>query len=491
MADEFSRSVARVVAAQIAEASGFDACQESAIEILADLLLRYLTTVCSSSHSYAELAGRSQSNLADLLLSLEELGVTAEDLHQHLELQRSDVPFAHTLAPFPVRTQRPVPPTFADQGEPHPAHLPAFLPAFPDPHTYQHTAAFAGHEADPHKQRQSMLEAKQKAEAALNKLHQRMSSKAAQPDINPFLVAPAVEQLPAQLPAATVGAAAAAPAPAPAVGAPGGGAPSTRAGAAADAAAPSAAAAAAQHGGSTHAPASAAADQQQQHAQLQLAQVQPQQQDAAEEWDDEDVLFEQAAVLKAFSSILHTELIAKELRGGLQEDQQQQQQRDKQPHELQKQQLDDMGVVEEQPMDVDGEGPAAAGAADGSAVAGNWLGWKQHQQQQGSGAAAAAAAGSDALAETEVLRFGIDSLAAGRRAALSLAGGQGPQDMYEQQAKQQGRVAGVGGARQRKSKYDADPKLAQAEGILNLGPEAVFNAVGGMHNMWDTGNGME
>jgi histone H3/H4 len=89
MADEFSRSVARVIAAQIAEASGFEACQESAIEILADLLLRYLTTVCSSSHSYAELAGRSQSNLADVLLSLEELGVTADDLHQHLELQVS------------------------------------------------------------------------------------------------------------------------------------------------------------------------------------------------------------------------------------------------------------------------------------------------------------------------------------------------------------------------------------------------------------------
>jgi histone H3/H4 len=87
MADEYSRSVARVIAAQIAEASGFDACQESAIEVLADLLLRYLTTVCSSSHSYAELAGRSQSNLADVLLSLEELEVTADDLHQHLELQ--------------------------------------------------------------------------------------------------------------------------------------------------------------------------------------------------------------------------------------------------------------------------------------------------------------------------------------------------------------------------------------------------------------------
>uniref|UniRef100_A0A383W5E7 Transcription initiation factor TFIID subunit 8 n=1 Tax=Tetradesmus obliquus TaxID=3088 RepID=A0A383W5E7_TETOB len=475
MADEFSRSVARVIAAQIAEASGFEACQESAIEILADLLLRYLTTVCSSSHSYAELAGRSQSNLADVLLSLEELGVTADDLHQHLELQKTDVPFAHTLAPYPVRTQRPAPPTFADQAEPHPAHVPGFLPAFPDPHTYQHTAAFAGHEADPHKQRQSMLEAKQKAEAALNKLHQRMSSKAAQPDTNPFLAAPAVEQLPAQLPAAAAAAAGSAGSSAAAAAA---------AASKGDAAAPPVAADAAQNGSSTPAPAATVAEQPQ-AAQLQQPQQQ-QQEAAASEYDEEDALFEQAAVLKAFSSILPARLIERELRGSLQE--QQQQQQDQKLADEQRQQQQDAGVVEDQPMDVDM--PSAAAAPDESADAGSWLGWKQ-QQQGNAAAAAAAAAGPGALAEAEVLRFGIDSLAAGRSAALSLAGGKGPGDAYELQAKQQGRVAGVGGARQRKSKYDADPKLAQAEGILNLGPEAVFNSVGGMHELWDSGNSME
>lgn len=88
MADDFSRSVARVVVAQIAEGTGFDTCQESAVDILADLLLRYLSTVCASSHSLAEQAGRSQANLADVLLSLEELGVSADDLHSHIQLQQ-------------------------------------------------------------------------------------------------------------------------------------------------------------------------------------------------------------------------------------------------------------------------------------------------------------------------------------------------------------------------------------------------------------------
>ncbi len=87
MAEDFSRHISRVVASQIAEATGFDACQDSAVEILGDLLLRYLSTVCFGSHSYAELAGRSQSNLSDVLLALEDLGVTPEDLHQHMQLQ--------------------------------------------------------------------------------------------------------------------------------------------------------------------------------------------------------------------------------------------------------------------------------------------------------------------------------------------------------------------------------------------------------------------
>lgn len=91
MANELSRAVARVVVAQIAEGTGFDACQESAVDILADLLLRYISTICVSSHSFAEQAGRSQANLADVLLSLEELGVTADDLYSHIQLQQASL----------------------------------------------------------------------------------------------------------------------------------------------------------------------------------------------------------------------------------------------------------------------------------------------------------------------------------------------------------------------------------------------------------------
>ena len=57
--DEFSRAVARVAAAQTAEVAGFESCHESAVDILGDVLLRYISSIAGGAHAYAELAGRT------------------------------------------------------------------------------------------------------------------------------------------------------------------------------------------------------------------------------------------------------------------------------------------------------------------------------------------------------------------------------------------------------------------------------------------------
>lgn len=65
---------------------------------------------------------------------------------------QDDNTFVHTVPPYPVRRPaRPVP-TFEEKEEQPPAHIPSFLPAFPDPHTFEHTPAFPGHELNPQKQ---------------------------------------------------------------------------------------------------------------------------------------------------------------------------------------------------------------------------------------------------------------------------------------------------------------------------------------------------
>lgn len=203
----YSRALARVAVAQIAELAGFDAAHESAVDILADLLQRYLSSVCASAHDYAELAGRTHTNTMDTLLALEDMGVTPDELDVFcgLALQGSNPPFPHVVARYPVMQQQPSAPTFLDRHEPHPQHIPAHFPAFPDTHTYQHTPAFQGHEPDAQRQRQAVLASKQQAEAALVKLHQRLVAAAAATAVagptggaargggeNPFLAPPVV-----------------------------------------------------------------------------------------------------------------------------------------------------------------------------------------------------------------------------------------------------------------------------------------------------------
>ena len=67
MADHYAREAARVSALQLAYHAGFDVAQESCVEILADLLLRYVNEVGAGSHHYAELAGRSETNAVDVV----------------------------------------------------------------------------------------------------------------------------------------------------------------------------------------------------------------------------------------------------------------------------------------------------------------------------------------------------------------------------------------------------------------------------------------
>jgi histone H3/H4 len=85
--DRYARSLARVAVAQIAEVAGFESVQESAADILADLLCRYQLTLCTDAQHLAELAGRTEMNLVDAFMALEDLQTTPDDLLQYLRLQ--------------------------------------------------------------------------------------------------------------------------------------------------------------------------------------------------------------------------------------------------------------------------------------------------------------------------------------------------------------------------------------------------------------------
>jgi transcription initiation factor TFIID subunit 8 len=81
MADSFARAVARVVVTKICESMSFEGIQNSAADTLSDLMLRYISELGAAAHKYAELAGRFESNLNDVLVALEDLGTSVSGIN--------------------------------------------------------------------------------------------------------------------------------------------------------------------------------------------------------------------------------------------------------------------------------------------------------------------------------------------------------------------------------------------------------------------------
>ncbi|KAM3196448.1 hypothetical protein ACQJBY_072230 [Aegilops geniculata] len=160
-ADEFGRAAARAAVARALQAAGFASATRSAVDALADVLLRYLRLLGGAANAHANLAGRSAPNELDVLRFLEE---TAE-AYQGFEgaslssrgclvgsgVVRDLVAFAgdaddrpqsarQPLPRFPVRHDPPLSRpcvSFAALGRGSGMrHVPEWLPAFPEPHTY-------------------------------------------------------------------------------------------------------------------------------------------------------------------------------------------------------------------------------------------------------------------------------------------------------------------------------------------------------------------
>lgn len=152
--EEFARAFVKVAVAQICESEGFQSFQQSALETLSDVTVRYIRDIGKTAHVYANQAGRTESNVFDIIQGLEDLGLaqgflgasdiehclassgTVRELAQYVG-ESEQIPFAYTLPQFPVVKDRKLTPSFLQIGEEPPGeHIPAWLPAFPDPGTY-------------------------------------------------------------------------------------------------------------------------------------------------------------------------------------------------------------------------------------------------------------------------------------------------------------------------------------------------------------------
>ncbi|KAL5095782.1 hypothetical protein RYX36_000109 [Vicia faba] len=165
--DEFAQSIAKIAVAQVCESKGFQGFQQSALETLSDVTARYIMNIGKSAGCYANLAGRNECNIFDVVQGLEDVGLMqgftgASDIDHCLEdsgvvreivqfvNEVEPVMFAHPIPPFPIVKERVLPPSFLQKGEEPPdEHIPAWLPAFPDPETYLQSTMVNGRGTEP------------------------------------------------------------------------------------------------------------------------------------------------------------------------------------------------------------------------------------------------------------------------------------------------------------------------------------------------------
>jgi histone H3/H4 len=78
MDNPFYFSLARISAAQILRAAGIDRTKPSTLDILTDILTRYLHLLATTTMTYAHQAHRPESSIRDVWLAMEEIGIIAK-----------------------------------------------------------------------------------------------------------------------------------------------------------------------------------------------------------------------------------------------------------------------------------------------------------------------------------------------------------------------------------------------------------------------------
>lgn len=175
MDQKFARSVAKIAIAQLCDKSKFDSIQLSSLNTLVDMLIRYIEEIGALSHMYTEHANRTESNLHDVLMAFNDLGISVKELRNFVDVV-DEVPFVHTLPkPQDPGSTRLEIPTFRQLGETPPQDcIPDWLPAFPDVHTTKGDGNWPEQKLSPRSEHLELDRERRKTESSLVALHRRM-----------------------------------------------------------------------------------------------------------------------------------------------------------------------------------------------------------------------------------------------------------------------------------------------------------------------------
>ncbi|ESQ53691.1 hypothetical protein EUTSA_v10025569mg [Eutrema salsugineum] len=196
---EFSHAAAKVAVAQVCESVGYEHFKDPALETLAGFAVQYITQLGKTATFFANLTGRSQCNVFDIVLALDDLTGNVDErissescsagrsvkLREIIDFVNSseEIPFLQPLPRFPVAVSdtsrnKMMIPSFVEIGETPPGkHIPLWLPAFPDPHTYKETPMWIERAPDLRGDKIEQARQRRKAERALLSLQRKLVCK--------------------------------------------------------------------------------------------------------------------------------------------------------------------------------------------------------------------------------------------------------------------------------------------------------------------------
>ncbi|XP_051173985.1 transcription initiation factor TFIID subunit 3 isoform X2 [Leptopilina boulardi] len=84
MTTDYSRSVLRLVVAQMCQTVGWHSINSTPLEFLVDLMHEYLLRISRLTHQYCEVVGRTEPNLDDLGLAFRHMNINIEELSEYV-----------------------------------------------------------------------------------------------------------------------------------------------------------------------------------------------------------------------------------------------------------------------------------------------------------------------------------------------------------------------------------------------------------------------
>ncbi|KAG5678357.1 hypothetical protein PVAND_008039 [Polypedilum vanderplanki] len=159
------RKIMKEAVCLLVSEAGFSTATEESLETLTEMLIGLTCEIANQTRNYAELAGRTQSVVGDVLMALINMGIGFKDLDKYA--LRENRPMARNMNPN--QAQKPLQILQAGTKPSNPVHIPSYLPPLPDPHAYVRTATYKQPETEYESIREKSANQKRDIEKALTK----------------------------------------------------------------------------------------------------------------------------------------------------------------------------------------------------------------------------------------------------------------------------------------------------------------------------------